>query len=767
MTTLVSGDFAVDMTTWEFTPGWRGTSHSATEFVIEQESTGKVDTFHGTGFAGFDQFGIPTTGVINGIDFEEDGDFLVSLADFSMTVEVQRAFASDQNMAGWQATLFAGDDDFTDSPEDDHFLGFGGNDVFHMVNGGNDIAQGDFGDDEFLLEGEFNAEDQIDGGSGFDALHLDGNYSDGVIFTATTMSGIELIDGAEGHDYSLTLDDANVNGFLTADFSALQSGDNLTFDASNETSSSFHVLGGAGNDDISTGAGFDVLDAGSGGVDSLSGGGGNDVLFSHAGETEMSGGGGNDTFIVDGGEGGIEIEADHGAVFGAGSADIHITDTSGHELLDMRGAAGGADIDLRTGGHIAGRTVVIGSGETGAPDDLDLVFAQDLTGTFADDLPNVRSALPDIFDAVLDVQPDALFGVASFRDKGEPSYQTDLGLTADTGAVQDVYDDFVAGGGGDLPEDQLEALQQLGLREGEVGWTEGSLHVVVMFTDDVFHIAGDGPPTPNNGDTDLDPNEDYPTIAQVRAALLSLDIVPIFAATSNVLDDYQALVDELGFGAVVELTSDSSNIVDAVTAALGLAVNSTQLEDAEGSEFGDHIVGTDAANDIEGNGGNDHLEGRGGNDFLRGATGKDAIFGGDGDDRIVGGDGKDLLEGGEGADDFKFFTDEGDHRRTDVIRGFDSKEDQIDLSYHITDVEDVIRGSGDIEDLASGLGAFHAALVIREPASVDAEGGEGLRRKAFMVIDSNGEAGFQLGQDILLRLQNPDDIKHLNLADFF
>lgn len=767
MTSLVASDVAVDMTTWAFTPGWRGTSHSDTEFVIEQSTTGKLDTFHGSGFAGFDQFGIPTTGTINGIDFEEDGNFLVSLSDFSITVEQQRAFSNVQDMAGWQNFLFAGDDSFEGSTAGDHLLGLGGNDVFDLTQGGSDTAEGGVGDDEFNMGDEFDADDAIDGGFGFDSLHLDGDYAGGVTFNASTMTNIEFIDGAEGNDYSLTLDDGNV-GFgqmLTGDFTALDVNDHLIFDASAETGGNFHVTGGAGDDQILAGAGNDVLNGGTGGLDVLSGGAGNDLLISQAGQADMSGDGGDDTFVIDGGEGGITA-ADDAHVAGGRAADIQITDTSGHDLLDMRGASSGAVIDMATGGHVAGRTVIIGTGESGSPDDLDLVFSQDLTGSFGEDLANVQSFLPEIFDAVLGVQPDTQFGVTSFLDKGEPgSYATNLGLTADTDAVQSAYDALTIGGGGDVPEDQLEALQQLGLRGEEVGWNEGSLHVVVMFTDAIFHIAGEGPPTPNNGDTDLDPNEDYPTIAEVRDALLSEDIIPIFAVTSDVIATYEDLVEQLGFGAVVELAGDSSNVVDAVTQSLDLAVNPTLIEDAQGTDFDDTIIGNNAGNVIFGNGGDDTIEGGLGNDTLRGNEGRDHINGGAGDDRIIGGNGRDVLDGGTGSDTFHFFEDSGEKRNTDTIVGFNSqRDDKIDIDMHVNAVEDTIFGSGDLEDLASELGVQNAVLVVR--SNPGDRGDHAGRSKEFLIINTNGEVGYQQGHDLLIRMSHSVDLDHLSAQDF-
>src|SRR5262249_20380730 len=63
------------------------------------------------------------------------------------------------------------------------------------------------------------------------------------------------------------------------------------------------------------------------------------------------------------------------------------------------------------------------------------------------------------------------------------------------------------------------------------------------------------------------------------------------------------------------------------------------IENVEGGEGNDFIIGTNDANVIDGNGGNDLLLGMGGND---------TINGGDGDDMIEGGAGADTLDGGTG-----------------------------------------------------------------------------------------------------------------------
>ena len=47
---------------------------------------------------------------------------------------------------------------------------------------------------------------------------------------------------------------------------------------------------------------------------------------------------------------------------------------------------------------------------------LDLLLMIDLTASYGDDLPNIRTLAPGIFDDVSAIVPDSQFGVASFMD---------------------------------------------------------------------------------------------------------------------------------------------------------------------------------------------------------------------------------------------------------------------------------------------------------------------------------------------------------------
>ena len=243
---------------------------------------------------------------------------------------------------------------------------------------------------------------------------------------------------------------------------------------------------------------------------------------------------------------------------------------------------------------------------------LDVFLLQDLSGSFDDDLPTVRRLVPNLVSALQKRQPDSTFGVASFTDKpiapfgisGDYVYRLNQQQTTDATAIQSTVNNLTvrdgSGGEFDGPEAQLEGLLQTALRsQSEIGFRDSARRVVVVATDAEFHQAGDGRKAgitkPNNLDTILDGNppgtgEDYPSVPQVRQALINANIIPVFAVTKDQIATYRDLVDDsdgdgLGFGSVVELKSDSSNLVDAIATGLdvvGREINVVPVSD----EFG-------------------------------------------------------------------------------------------------------------------------------------------------------------------------------------
>ncbi|KKJ78239.1 hypothetical protein WH95_02630 [Kiloniella litopenaei] len=205
---------------------------------------------------------------------------------------------------------------------------------------------------------------------------------------------------------------------------------------------------------------------------------------------------------------------------------------------------------------------------------VDMYLLQDLTGSFSNDLANVRTAMSGLIGKIDggEFSADVRLGVGSFKDKpldpyGDPSdyvFQNAENVTDDLAAVQSAVDGFSATGGNDGPEGQIEALLNLAQNASDLGFRSGASKYVVLTTDNSFHEAGDASGLgANDGDGDLtaDLDEDYPSLAQLKAAIEASGIIPVFMATSNVVSEYQALVDYLGVGEVHVLTSDSSNLL--------------------------------------------------------------------------------------------------------------------------------------------------------------------------------------------------------------
>ena len=411
----------------------------------------------------------------------------------------------------------------------------------------------------------------------------------------------------------------------------------------------------------------------------------------------------------------VRVDGSADVVNGLGGDDLYrvirgdvvtILDTEGNDTIDGRDDVDGALIDLRAGAVslINGVRVVIGGAGSVGLQAIDVVLAQDLTGSFADDVPTIQRTIPDLLARVEAVQPDNLFAVTSFRDFGDVFvFNIDQPLTDRLGRIQEVVDDFSANGGADFEEAQLVALEQIALRPNEIGFRDGAQKFVVLATDAPPHEAGDFPALPPN---DLDgriEDEDYPSLDQIRDLLADAGIDPIFLATDGVAGDYRDIVDTWGFGSVVELNVNSSNIVNALLRGLEGAAPET-IENASGGPGDDTLIGNALDNGFNGRGG---------------------------DDTITGLEGDDLLRGGEGADTFVFTENGG----TDVLLDFDLAEgDALDTraltetygseSVFVSDRED-LNGDGRRDDLrllldANGDGVEDRTVVILiRPGGID------------------------------------------------
>jgi hypothetical protein len=171
---------------------------------------------------------------------------------------------------------------FIDTPDDDILTGSSKADTFHVLNGGDDTVLGNGGDDFIYMENTLDAADHIDGGDGYDMVSIKGDgYQDGLVFTATTMVGVEELDisGAGRQSFDLTFDDATVAAGETLSVVMIAAG---RLDGSAETDGAFSFFHVKGACDLIGGHGDDHFDE----------------LAAWSNKTHIDGGDGTDTVTL-------------------------------------------------------------------------------------------------------------------------------------------------------------------------------------------------------------------------------------------------------------------------------------------------------------------------------------------------------------------------------------------------------------------------------------------------------------------------------------
>ncbi len=143
--------------------------------------------------------------------------------------------------------------------------------------------------------------------------------------------------------------------------------------------------------------------------------------------------------------------------------------------------------------------------------------------------------------------------------------------------------------------------------------------------------------------------------------------------------------------------------------------------------------------------------------------GNDTLNGGSGDDIVIGGGGADTMSGAIGKDVFRYtLVSDSTSSFFDTIVAFDGAKDSIDMGS--VDAIDAAFTGGTLSDAsfdgdlaaavdAAHLGAHHAVLF-----TADAGGHAG---QTFLVVDGNNSAGYQAGEDFVIRLQGA--VNHVEL----
>lgn len=156
---------------------------------------------------------------------------------------------------------------------------FGGDGDDQIVTGrGTDVVDGGIGDD-FIGAGDgLSRDDRIAAGPGNDELYVNGDYTDGLVLKANTISSFEFMTFAGGFSYDFDLTKAVLGvAAMTIDASELEETDTLTLTAADQTVV-FAIVAGAGADDLTGGEANDTL-IGNGGADKMNGRGGTDAFI--------------------------------------------------------------------------------------------------------------------------------------------------------------------------------------------------------------------------------------------------------------------------------------------------------------------------------------------------------------------------------------------------------------------------------------------------------------------------------------------------------
>jgi Ca2+-binding RTX toxin-like protein len=158
-----------------------------------------------------------------------------------------------------------------------------------------------------------------------------------------------------------------------------------------------------------------------------------------------------------------------------------------------------------------------------------------------------------------------------------------------------------------------------------------------------------------------------------------------------------------------------------------------------------------------------------GNLTLNGGAGDDTLTGGSGHNRFIGGAGADTMNAGSSIDNFVYTAvSQSTSAGYDTINGFDTQHDHFVLPTAVSAVDSPVATgalstatfNGDLaRDIGSAqLGAHHAVEFTASSGSLAGD--------TFLIVDANGVAGYQGGQDYVIEIGKAIHIADLSTANF-
>ncbi|KAH8412694.1 hypothetical protein KR009_004851 [Drosophila setifemur] len=246
---------------------------------------------------------------------------------------------------------------------------------------------------------------------------------------------------------------------------------------------------------------------------------------------------------------------------------------------------------------------------------LDLYVLMDLTYTMKDDKNTLKELGEELTQTLSSLTANYRLGFGSFADKptfpmimpqnqknpcvGQPDpceptygYRHKVSLTEDIRSFTSAVAASNITGNLDNLEGAFDALMQVIVCPKEIGWKEQARKVVILVTDGLLHLAGDGLLAGivkrNDKQCHLDSKGeytgslefDYPSVEEMYRELLRRKINVIFAVTEERVNTYREVSELMKDISYVDILSkDSSNILELIKESYESFIKRTQFSD--------------------------------------------------------------------------------------------------------------------------------------------------------------------------------------------
>lgn len=198
--------------------------------------------------------------------------------------------------------------------------------------------------------------------------------------------------------------------------------------------------------------------------------------------------------------------------------------------------------------------------------DVEICIVADASGSFSNDLINIRRAGDEIYQGVNELFNHARFGVTAFVDypsslhPDDYPYRVFTQMTDDLSTFETAIMNIEQGHGGDPPESQYDGI--VGAIQGkesdgpDCGWLDDQTfeRILIAWTDASFHIPGEGTPYVYDQDSTL--------------AILQKERIRLIGLRTAVAGDELDFLAESTGGTVREVNYDGSDIIEEILGAL-------------------------------------------------------------------------------------------------------------------------------------------------------------------------------------------------------